>query len=131
MDRHPRLRGDQGAATAELVLATPALLFLMMLLVQFGLWYHASNVASAAAQEGARAARLEDGTEADGEAAARELLNQVGGRMLTDLSVRPDRNADTARVEVTGNVVRVIPFMTLKVSEVSEGPVERFRPEGP
>jgi Flp pilus assembly protein TadG len=131
MDRHPRLRGDQGAATAELVLATPALLFLMMLLVQFGLWYHASNVASAAAQQGARAARLEDGTEADGEAAARELLNQVGGRMLTDLSVRPDRNADTARVEVTGNVVRVIPFMTLKVSEVSEGPVERFRPEGP
>jgi Flp pilus assembly protein TadG len=131
MDRHPRVRGDQGAATAELVLATPALLFLMMLLVQFGLWYHASNVASAAAQQGARAARLEDGTEADGEAAARELLNQVGGRMLTDLSVRPDRNGDTARVEVTGNVVRVIPFMTLKVSEVSEGPVERFRPEGP
>ena len=50
-------RGERGDAAVEAVLITPVLLFLIMVVIQFGLWYHASHVAEAAAQEGASAAR--------------------------------------------------------------------------
>ena len=49
---------------AQMVLVAPALLFALMLIVQFGLLFHARNVAEQAAQEGAAAARRFDGTEA-------------------------------------------------------------------
>src|SRR5438874_7444662 len=47
-----RLEGDHGSVTTETVLLTPVLLFLVMIVIQFGLWYHAEHVAKAAAQEG-------------------------------------------------------------------------------
>ena len=47
---------ERGDATTELVLVTPVLLLLIAFVVQFALWYHASHVAEAAAQEGACAA---------------------------------------------------------------------------
>ena len=57
-----RLDRDRGSATTEAVLLTPVLLFLVMLVIQFGLWYHAQHVAQAAAQEGVRSARVEGST---------------------------------------------------------------------
>ena len=53
---HRRHAEESGVASAELVLAMPVLLFVLMLMVQFGLWYHGAHVATAAAQEGARTA---------------------------------------------------------------------------
>ncbi len=111
----------------------PALMFVIMVMVQLGLWYHASNVASAAAQQGARAARIDGGTEPDGEQAAARLLDGVATRLITGrrVDVAIDRSANVARVEVSGDVISVIPpifpFPTLTVREVSEGPLERFR----
>lgn len=126
-----RLRGEGGAATLELALVTPILLTMIMLLVQFGLWYHATNVASAAAQEGARACRIESGTEAAGEAAASALIATAAGTLFTSVPVvECVRGADTARMEVTGSVVQVLPIQIVTlppIVEVSEGPVERFR----
>ena len=59
---------ERGAASlAEVVLVAPALLFALMLIVQFGLLFHARNVAEQAAQEGAAAGRRFDGTEAGAE----------------------------------------------------------------
>jgi Flp pilus assembly protein TadG len=40
-----RPRDESGAATTEVVLLTPVLLFLVMIVIQFGLWYHAQHVA--------------------------------------------------------------------------------------
>lgn len=128
MSRRPRPRGEQGAASAELVLATPALLFLVMLVVQFGLWYHASHVASAAAQEAAAAARVEGGTEAAGEERGQLFVRQVAGRLVPDATTRVERRGDRATATVTGHVVSVVPFMRLPVRGVSEGPVEQFQP---
>ncbi|MEO7556912.1 MAG: TadE family protein [Acidimicrobiales bacterium] len=144
--RHPRLRGDQGAATTELVLVTPALLFIIMLLVQFGLWMHATHVARSAAQEGARAARVEgvaDRTQA-GMDAAGKLLDRVAPTLITNRQVTSDLSnpsdpsgacvaadpsdpaATSVCVEVEGDVVSLVPFATLSVDAVSEGPIERF-----
>jgi Flp pilus assembly protein TadG len=119
---------ERGAATTQLVLVMPLLLLVVMLILQFGLWYHGSHVAVAAAQEGARAARLEGGTAAEGEARARAFLGALGREVVGEPEVVATRDAEAARVEVRGLSVAVVPGFRLPISAVSEGVVERFRP---
>ena len=123
-----RHRGEEtGAASAELVLATPVLLVCVLLVVQFGLWLHASHVATAAAQEGSRAVRLEGGTAAAGERVARDFLAAAGSQVVESPDVTAVRDPDAARVEVSGHAVGVVPGFRLPVRASSAGPVERFR----
>jgi Flp pilus assembly protein TadG len=122
-----RSSGEHGAAT-ELVIATPLLLLLVLLVVQFAMWQHAIHIADAAAQEGARAARLQGGTALDGATRARVFLAQLSPTILVHPDVVARRNADTARVEITGQALMVVPGLHLSVRAVSQGPVEVFRP---
>ncbi len=118
---------EGGAATAELVIAIPLLLLLVLLVVQFALWQHAVHVADAAAQEGARAARLQGGTAAEGEARARVFLAQLSPTILAHPEVVARRDADSARVEVAGEALVLVPGLHLPVRVASQGSVERFR----
>ena len=122
------VREEHGAATAEVVLITPVLLLLIMLVVQFGLWYHGSHVATAAAQEGARAARVDGGSNEEGAARARSFVARLGRDVVGQPQVNAERDAARARVEVRGTAVAVVPGLRLPIRAVSEGPVERFRP---
>ncbi len=122
---------ERGAASTQLVLVMPLLLLMVMLILQFGLWYHGSHVAIAAAQEGARAARLEGSTAAAGEARARTFLAALGRDVVGEPVVVATRDAEVARVEVSGLSVAVVPGFRLPISAVSEGTVERFRPLAP
>lgn len=121
------MRGEHGATT-ELVVAFPAFFFLLMVVVQFALWLHASHVAQAAAQEGARTARV---TSAEaGEERARRFLDNLAPSLITNRQVSASRGSDAARVDVWGDATSLIPgFRAFRVHEVSTGPVERFRPE--
>jgi Flp pilus assembly protein TadG len=125
--RVARCRGDGGAATTELVMLTPLLFLVISLLVQVGLWFHAMNVAQAAAQEGARAARAQDGTAADGETRARDFLDALGPTIVEVDSLVATRDADTASVSITGRSIDVLPGLRFPIDVRSEGPVERFR----
>ena len=126
--RVARSNGERGAATTELVVATPLLLLLVLLVVQFAMWEHAIHIADAAAQEGARAARLEGGTAADGAARARDFLAQLSPTILVHPQVTARRTTDTAQVEITGQAMAVVPGMRLPVRAKSQGVVEVFRP---
>jgi hypothetical protein len=106
-------------------------MLLILLAVQFGLWYHASNVARAASREGVRAARVEGASAADGEAEARHFLAEAGSTILGEPQVSAVRDADAARVEVRGMAVSVVPGIRPRVRASSESPVERFRPPIP
>lgn len=119
---------DEGVATTQLVIAMPALLTMLLLIVQLGLWFHASHLVHASAQEGARAARAETGTAAAGEARARDLLANLGRELILDTAVDAQRSAASARVEVTGHVRPVLPGLHLPVRAVAEGPLEQFLP---
>ena len=81
--RPPPLPGDAGASTTEFVILTPALILAIMMIVQAGLYYHAVSVASAAAQDGARAASLQGATTTEGEAAARDLVDTLAPDLLS------------------------------------------------
>lgn len=111
-------------------MATPALLTLIMLLVQTGLWFHAQHVAQAAAQEGVRAARVEGGSEAAGEARTNDFLDDMGRTIIEGRSLTVHRDDDIARVTVTGKAVNVVPGLSFPIREVAEAPVERFRAAG-
>ena len=123
-----------------MVVVLPALLLLIFLGIQFALWFHAVHVAEAAAQEGARAARVENATDAAsarvaeqaGEDTANQFLRGIAPRLLSNTSVvaTVDRNFDRVRVDVKGDGVTIVPGFTVRISEHSEGPVERFRPDG-
>lgn len=119
---------------------TPLLLLVIGLTIQFALLYHARHVALAAAQAGARVARAsaEDdrgGWQALARAKSREYVQAIGPDLLERPQAVPLVRADAAGnpvevgMEVRGTAVRVVPFLTLTVSERSLGPVERFVPD--
>ena len=97
-----RLRGERGEAVTETVLLVPVLLLLIMLVIQFGLWYHAEHVVQAAAQEGARAARAEGATAEDGRARAEQFVTTTGGgsRQLNEI-----HSVGLLTTDATGNVI--------------------------
>ena len=124
-------RGERGSASTEAVLVTPVLLFLVMLIVQFGLWYHAQHVVRAAAQEGVRAARAEGGTDVAGETKAQSFLAGAGPRIVEAVIVTAERGADSATVSISGEATSVVPGFRLPVEATATSPVERFRGDLP
>jgi Flp pilus assembly protein TadG len=120
-------RDERGDAATEAVLVAPVLIFLVFTIIQFGLWYHASNVARASAQEGVSAARVSGGTANKGQATAESFLAQTGGSLIHGTSVVASRTQDVADVTVNGTVTAVVPGLHLGVSGHASAPVERFR----
>lgn len=104
----------------------PALLLLIWIIVQAGLWYNARHVALAAAQQGARAASANGSNAAAGGAAAQAFLTQTGTGTFTTSTVTPTRDARTATVTVTGTSPTFIPGLTLTIRQSASMPVERF-----
>ena len=132
MMRSRRLRGEAGAA-AETVVIFPAFILLLLMVVQFALWLNASHVALAAAQEGARVARMAatDGAaqEQQGEAKAASFLAALAPHTINGPpTVKGFRTNDTAGIEVIAQGTSIIPgFPSFSIDKTSEGPVERFR----
>ncbi len=125
-----RLADDRGAGSAEIVVATPLLMLLILLVIQFGIWAHATHVAQATAEEALAAARVQGGTAATGQQRASQVLAQIGSAVLTSPHVIVTRTATTATVRVTATAERVVPLpgLALPVTVTVTGPVERFVP---
>jgi Flp pilus assembly protein TadG len=138
LGRFRRFRGDSGAATTELVIIVPVLLTMMLLVIQYGLYFHASSVASAAAQEGAATASVHDGPDrvGHGEAEARDFVDVMAPDLLEDVGVhgRLVDGDEMVQVDVDARVKTVFRLpgvdMRLTVHETAESPVEKFRPAG-
>jgi Flp pilus assembly protein TadG len=123
---HRRRRGrrdDRGLVTVELTIVAPLVLWWLMLIVQYGLWWHAKQVADAAAAEAVDVAQTLDGTAADGEDAALDFLAQSGN--LDNVSVSVDRGTDVVAVEVQGDAPQLVPGWDWSVTARSQAPIER------
>ncbi|MGH3997972.1 MAG: TadE/TadG family type IV pilus assembly protein [Pseudonocardiaceae bacterium] len=124
-----RRRDERGSAgIAETVILAPVLLFMLMAIVQFGLYFHARNIAEQSAQEGAAVARRFDGTAAAGRSKTLEFLGSLGSDTLRGRSVQANRTPETATVTVSGTVISLVPWLDLRVEESATGPVERYVP---
>ena len=83
-----RARDERGDASVEVVLAVPVLLFMIMLVIQAGLWFHGSQLAEAAAQEGVQAGRSANGSAAAAEARARDFLGRLSPSVASYSGIR-------------------------------------------
>ena len=120
-------KGDErGSVSAELVLATPLLLVLIMGVVQFALWQHAEHVADAVAQQGLAVGRLQGETAAAGQAEAQSVLDQLGTGVLVGPDITATRTATTTTVVVTGHAESVFGLFSLPVKAVASGPTEDY-----
>jgi Flp pilus assembly protein TadG len=121
---------DRGAATVEFVLATPLLVLMLMLIIQAGLWMHASHIAQAAAESALEAARVQGGTAAAGRRAGRAELAALAGGSLQHTTVTVTRTATTTRVRITGSAEALIPGWHWQVTATAAARNENFIPSG-
>jgi hypothetical protein len=128
--RARRAQGEEaGVATLAVVLVVPAVLLLVSTVAQFVVYYHATHVATAAAQEAARAAQLADGTEAAAREQGLAFLAQAGPKLVLEprVVVTRDAVAEVAWVEVHGRAPQLVPgIVPLTVTATATGPLERF-----
>ena len=111
-----RVRGESGASAVELVLYMPILMFTILFAVQFSLVYLGGQVASGAAREAARTARVTgDARQAQG----------VGDRIVRDI----DLLADMARDNLAGAALSIT-SLTPEISRTLEprAPAARTAP---
>src|SRR3954447_2895251 len=99
--RRRRRRNQRGSVSIELVILLPALFAVLFLGMQAALYYHARTVAIAAAQEGARGAGGEHGSESDGTQAAMAFVEDAGGDdVLSGATAAATRTTTTVTVVV-------------------------------
>jgi Flp pilus assembly protein TadG len=128
-------RADGGFVTIEWVLVFPAVLLVVFLGVQYGVWANYKEIAVAAAQDAATdfASRgVPD--DAGATAAVDTYLDAYGGAELTDVDVTvavahdAAGLADTVTVTVTGSAPAVFDAASLPIRARATVPIERFRP---
>ena len=122
-----RVRDERGMTTIQVAILFPVILFWIMLIVQYGLWWHAKQVANAAAAEAVDAAQVSTGSARDGEDAAASYLAQSGN--LDNITVTVSREPTVVTVEVRGDAPQLVPGFAWSVTARSTAPVERFIPE--
>ena len=124
--RRALVRDERGAVSAELVIATPLLLLLIMGVIQFALWEHAEHIAAAVAQQGVAVGRLQGETAQAGQAEAQSVLDQLGPSVLTGATIAATRTGAVTTVTVTGHGESIIGLFSLPVRATASGPTENF-----
>jgi Flp pilus assembly protein TadG len=105
----------------------PVIILLVLVPFQVGLWWHANQVATAAAREAVDAAQVETATDADGVEAAFRFLDAAGN--LSDPQVTVSRTPTDVTAEVSGEAPVLVPGISWSVSATATGATERFIPE--
>lgn len=125
---------DRGASAVEVAILAPALIFVTMMVIEFGLWFDATHAALAAAQEGDRVARETEFGNPDWQSlASKTALDYYGGLDTSVLSrvsvsqIKFDTATSIVSLTVSGTLQGVFP---LTVSQTVSGPVECFRASG-
>ncbi|TCB91636.1 pilus assembly protein [Micromonospora zingiberis] len=126
--RQVTARPDSGAATAELAIAMPLLLLMVMFVIQAGVFMHATHVAQSAATRAANTAAGYDSSAAAGRDAGGQTLAAIGNGVLKDPSVSVTRTATEVRVEIVGQAATVVPGVRWTVRATVVRPTERFVP---
>lgn len=96
----------------ELAIVLPVLLIVLIGIVQFALVYHARDVATTAAQEGARFAAAEGRTPEEGAARTRDVLESGLGETGAGFSVTAEDSGEIVIVEASGDYPLIIPWVT-------------------
>ncbi|MDR1808772.1 MAG: pilus assembly protein [Propionibacteriaceae bacterium] len=116
---------DAGSTTLETVILFPATLLLLCAAVQAGLWYHARAVCLAAAEEGARAGAVVDGSSYIAADTALSFMRRAAHGIVTDSGVIATRGWNEVEVTVVADGLSLVPGWTPHIAETARLPVER------
>jgi Flp pilus assembly protein TadG len=111
----------------EAVIVVPILMFVLLVIVQFCLWMHATQVAQLAASEGDRVARSYGGGPAAGAASAQAVLHGPGSDVTGSSVTAAVLSGDSEVLMVTGRATSVVPGLSFTVSASAIGPIQQFR----
>jgi TadE-like protein len=111
----------------EAVIVVPVLMFVLMVIVQFCLWMHATQVAQLAASEGDRVARSLGGGPAAGDASAQSILNGPGSDVTGSSVVVSVLPGNSEWLQVTGQATSIVPGLSFTVTASANGPIQQFR----
>lgn len=110
----------------EAAILYPVVLTLTLLLVNTALWFHARNVALAAAQEGVRVARAYGSSPSASTVVAERFAQKVGGSFLIAPHASVGHMGSTVSVTVQGEALTLVPLLRLTVSQIAHAPIERW-----
>ncbi len=110
-----------------MVILTPILALLVFLGVQSAIYFHAANVAHAAASQGAAAASFPSTGANDAVSVAQATIDDLGSHAARTPIVAIANGYVTVSVEVL--VPRIVPFFPRSVTRTVLEPQERFVPE--
>lgn len=105
----------------------PALMLILLLVIQMALWSHAAQVAQLAASEGDRAARSQGGGAAAGVARAQSVIQGSGSDLSVGWVTVDVLPGDLVRLTIVGHATSIIPGLSLPVSSIAVGPIQAFR----
>lgn len=121
---------ERGETTTQIVLIVPVVIMILLIAVQAAVYFHTSNIAGAAASQGASVAASHGdsiGTVTRwGHEAAQSILVEAGVR---DASPVVTVSTDTVTVTVEARVPRIVPYFPGVVRRVATEPRERFLTE--
>lgn len=121
-----RERRRLGSESVSAVIVVPFFLVLIFLVLQVGMFWHANNVAHAAASAAYNEARLEGAGRADGEAAAWQVLSRSDSA-VGQVRVVVVRTQERVVVIVSGRGPSVVPFWEgPQIEQEVSGPTERW-----
>jgi hypothetical protein len=118
-----RARWDDRGEVAANTAVFGAVILLLFIALQFGLWFYGREVAAAAAQHAVDAARVENGSADAGAATAKEYLDQVGG--LREPTVNVERGEESVTAQVHGHPIAIVGFLDPAIDVKITAPVER------
>lgn len=125
-----RRRGERGAAAVEFALIMPIFLMLLFGIIDFGYMINRASIINNAARDGARAVALVNGSQEDGEYAAKQSLDAVPDATVTVSCVAesgPCNMSDRGQAE---NAVKPAVRVTVNYRHKMLTPVGIFVPGG-
>jgi len=117
-------RTDRGEVSVETVLLVPALMFIVLLVVQTAVVMHGANMASHLAARGALTAARHGATADHTTLAVTAVASSLGARLAAPPLVTTDN--DHVRVRVWVVVPQAVPFFVGQVSREVSVPRERY-----
>ncbi|MFF0291996.1 TadE family protein [Kitasatospora sp. NPDC004615] len=122
---------DAGAMAISLAIVFPAVLFVILLVVQAGLWWYADQAALTAAREGVDAGRVNGARADDGPRRAQDFTDRLGNLARLEHIDTDSGDPDLYRLSVTVHPASVLPFFDrLTLTKTASAPREKFVPQG-
>jgi Flp pilus assembly protein TadG len=118
---------ESGFTSVELAIVAPLLLMMIFSIVHIGMLFHSRNAANDVANATLREAQRQGSAPGDPQRSGDALAKKYGTSLAhTTIRVSPPNADNEVTVTVTADGIRIVPFLTTRITRTVSGPIERF-----